>query len=303
MLPIRSILIPTDFSERSGHALQLAGALARDYDARLTVLHVAAPPTMFYGEGVILPPEPEALYQEARSRLNGLALPDLAIRADRRLEQGDPATEILHIAQQIHCDLIVMGTHGRTGLKRLLMGSVAEQVVRKASCPVLTLAAPFALAMGRPTGYFDEKEQAMRVKAVMTEGAECVRPEATLQQAAERMKDLDVGSLPVCENDRLVGMVTDRDITVRATAEACDPCGTRVREVMTPDISYIFEDQLVTEAAQQMEEKQIRRLPVLNRNKRLVGIVSIGDLAVKSGDEELAGVALEQVSEPAMPRR
>jgi CBS domain-containing protein len=117
------------------------------------------------------------------------------------------------------------------------------------------------------------------------------------------MKALDVGALPVCENDRLVGMLTDRDITVRATAESLPPGLGRVRDVMTPNIIYCYEDQLVTEAVRLMEDNRIRRLPVLNRDKRLVGIVSLGDLAVKTGDEELTGEVLEQVSEPAAPRR
>jgi len=143
----------------------------------------------------------------------------------------------------------------------------------------------------------------MKVKDVMTCGAECTRPGASLHEAAERMKVLDVGSLPVCENDRLVGMITDRDITVRATAERLPPGLGQVRDIMTPDIIYCFEDQDVSEAARLMEEHQIRRLVVLNRDKRLVGIVSLGDLAVKSGDEGLSHETLEQVSEPAVPRR
>lgn len=86
------------------------------------------------------------------------------------------------------------------------------------------------------------------------------------------MRDLDVGALPVCgAGDRLAGMITDRDITIRATARCCDPTDTSVNEVMTPDITYCFDDQDVTEAAELMKEKQIRRLAVLNRNKRLVG--------------------------------
>jgi CBS domain-containing protein len=143
----------------------------------------------------------------------------------------------------------------------------------------------------------------MRVKEVMTLDAECTRPDAALQDAAERMKELNVGALPVCDNDRLVGMITDRDITVRATADGCDPRSACVRHVMTPNLVYCFEDQLVSEAARLMEENQVRRLPVLNRDKRLVGMVSLGDLAVKTGDEVLAGAALEEVSEPATPRR
>ena len=144
----------------------------------------------------------------------------------------------------------------------------------------------------------------MQVKEVMTRGVECMRPDATLQEAARKMRELDVGPLPVCgDNDRLVGMLTDRDITVRAVAEGQDPKSALVRDIMTPSIIYCFEDQDVTEAARLMKENQIRRLVVLNRNKRLVGIVSLGDLAVETGDEELAGKTLEEVSEPARPRR
>jgi CBS domain-containing protein len=143
----------------------------------------------------------------------------------------------------------------------------------------------------------------MQVNQVMTRGAECARPDASLHEAAERMKALDVGSLPVCDDDRLVGMVTDRDITVRATAEGLPPNLGQVRDIMTPNVVYCYEDQDVSEAARLMEQNQIRRLVVLNRDKRLVGIVSLGDLAVKAGDEGHSNEALEQVSEPATPRR
>jgi CBS domain-containing protein len=132
----------------------------------------------------------------------------------------------------------------------------------------------------------------------MTRGVQCIGPNATLQEAAARMKSLDVGPLPVCDNDRLVGMITDRDITVRATAEGDAPTDIRVRDVMTPEVVYCFEDALVEDAALLMQQRQVRRLLVLNRDKRLVGIVSLGDLAVETGDEELAGVTLEAVSEP-----
>jgi len=144
----------------------------------------------------------------------------------------------------------------------------------------------------------------MQVHEVMTQGVECARPNDSIAAAAQRMRELDVGVLPVCgDHDRLVGMITDRDITIRATAGCCDPGGTCVRDIMTPNLIYVFEDQDVTEAAQLMKENQIRRLVVLNHDKRLVGIVSLGDLAVDTRDEEMAGATLEAVSEPAEPRR
>ena len=138
----------------------------------------------------------------------------------------------------------------------------------------------------------------MLVKDVMTKGAECVTPSTSLQEAASKMKALDVGPLPVCEGDHLVGMITDRDITVRATAEGLPPRLGQVRDVLTPEVVYCFEDQDVEEAARLMKELQIRRLVVLDRDKRLVGIVSLGDLAVETGDKRLAGERLEHVSLP-----
>jgi CBS domain-containing protein len=144
----------------------------------------------------------------------------------------------------------------------------------------------------------------MQLKDIMTPNPECVRPNATLQEAARRMRDLDVGPLPVCgDDDRLAGMITDRDIAVRAVAEGKDPKTTPVREAMTEEIVYGFEDQDVDDAARVMEQRQIRRLVVLNRDRRLVGIVSLGDLAVEAGARATAGEVLREVSEPAVPHR
>jgi len=143
----------------------------------------------------------------------------------------------------------------------------------------------------------------MRVSEVMTRSPECIRPTATVHEAAGRMKTLDVGSLPVCDNDQLIGLITDRDIALRSVAEGQDPRSDPVRDTMTPGIVYCFEDQDASEAAKLMSEKQIRRLPVLDRNKRLVGIVSLGDLAVEARDEKIAGDALKDISEPSDPSR
>ena len=138
----------------------------------------------------------------------------------------------------------------------------------------------------------------MQLKDLMSREVEVIHPNATIAEAAQRMEALDVGPLPVCDGERLVGMLTDRDITVRATAAGQDPNTTPVREVMTPDVLYCFEDQDAEEAATLMEDHQIRRLPVLNRDHRLVGIVALGDLALEL-DRETSGEVLEQVSQPA----
>jgi CBS domain-containing protein len=147
--------------------------------------------------------------------------------------------------------------------------------------------------------FFFLKEMTMQVKEMMTRCVECVAPKATLEEAAQKMKTLDVGPLPICEDDRLVGMLTDRDIVLRCVAEGHDPRTMQVREIMTKGIVYCFEDEDVHLAAQVMTENQIRRLVVLNRDKRLVGIVSLGDLAVDARDEQLAGETLERICEAA----
>jgi CBS domain-containing protein len=137
----------------------------------------------------------------------------------------------------------------------------------------------------------------MDVREVMTPDVVIASPDDTLQHAAEMMVDIDAGVLPVAEKDRLVGMLTDRDITVRAVAAGKTPAECKVREIMSPEIKYIYEDESLEDAARNMSELQIRRLPVLSRDKRLVGIVSLGDLALKKKGP--AGDALKGVSRPS----
>ena len=136
----------------------------------------------------------------------------------------------------------------------------------------------------------------MKIKEVMTSGVECVRPETTLQEAASRMKSLNVGPLPVCEADRPVGIVTDRDIVVRAIAEGRDPRTTRVQDVMTKDVATVKETDDVKEAARLMKERQIRRIVVVGGDQKVVGIVSLGDIAVDTRDDKMSGDVLEKVS-------
>lgn len=138
----------------------------------------------------------------------------------------------------------------------------------------------------------------MELREVMTPNPECISPDATIQEAAARMKASDVGDLLVCDNDRLAGVITDRDITIRATTTGKAASKVHVRDVMTPGVVYCFDDQDVHEAAEVMSEKQIRRLAILSRDKRLVGIVSLGDLALRTHDDEMAGKTLETVCEP-----
>jgi CBS domain-containing protein len=136
----------------------------------------------------------------------------------------------------------------------------------------------------------------MKVSEAMTTDVRLVSPTHTIQQAAQMMSEIDAGILPVGENDRLVGMITDRDIAVRAVAKAMPP-STSVRDVMSKEVKYCFEDDDVDEVAHNMGDIQVRRLPVLNHDKRLVGIVSLADIAMAEGPEP-AGQAICGISEP-----
>jgi nucleotide-binding universal stress UspA family protein len=137
MFAIRTILFPTDLSETAENAFAMACALARDYGANLIVLHVYPPP-LNHGE-VVARRQGNGFHQQMWNALHRYHPAGPHTSMEHRLEEGDAAAEILRVAKETHCDQIVMGTHGRTGLGRLLMGSVAEQVLRKASCPVLTV--------------------------------------------------------------------------------------------------------------------------------------------------------------------
>jgi nucleotide-binding universal stress UspA family protein len=139
MLSIKTILHPTDFSEPSQCAFQLACALARDYGAKLVVLHVYPTPVLPTLSGTVVPLPLDAPRDELLDRLEHIQPRDPAIAVERVLLTGDPAFEIRRAAGVYHADVVVMGTHGRGGLSRLVMGSVAEQVSRGAECPVLTV--------------------------------------------------------------------------------------------------------------------------------------------------------------------
>jgi CBS domain-containing protein len=135
-----------------------------------------------------------------------------------------------------------------------------------------------------------------QVKDVMSRGVKMVSPETTIREAARQMRDGDFGMLPVAENDRMIGAISDRDIAIRAVADDRGP-ETTVRDVMTGGIFWAYEDESVEEAARIMSERQVRRLPVVNRDKRLVGIVALGDFAVQPEDVQPASEALSGISQ------
>ena len=134
-----------------------------------------------------------------------------------------------------------------------------------------------------------------QIKDVMSQNYKWMAPDTPVSQVAKAMRDMDVGFMPLAENDKMIGMVTDRDITVRATAEGKDPAQTPARDVMTPKTYYCYDDQDVEEVCNNMGEIQVRRLPVVNRDKRLVGIVSLGDLS-QSASRPNVGQTQQQIT-------
>ena len=143
MSNIRTILHPTDFSASANEALAVAGSLARHHGAKLVLLHVVQRPVSNVAGMPVPPPPPQVIdWESLKSQLSDLIARTKGIQAESRLVEADPATAIVQTATELRADLIVIGTHGRTGLSRLLMGSVAEQVIRNATCPVLTAKTP-----------------------------------------------------------------------------------------------------------------------------------------------------------------
>ncbi len=143
---------------------------------------------------------------------------------------------------------------------------------------------------------YDEGDDAVRVRDIMTTDVRLAAPDDDLQRAAATMAQDGLGSLPVVEDGKLVGMLTDRDITVRAVARGLTPGKCKVREVMSPDVRFVYDDESVEDAAAAMSKLKVRRLPVLDAHHRLVGIVALADVAVT--EPEPAGVALNSISQP-----
>jgi CBS domain-containing protein len=196
--------------------------------------------------------------------------------------------------------------------------AAAEQMQRPTHDEIAALAQTLYDNDGRPNGgeenrWFRAERILMRrngnrrrgepsspkLRQVMTENVETIHPEAPVQRAAEMMRNYDVGVLPVTDGDRLLGILTDRDITIRAAVTGHATTEIKVHEAMTPGLVYCFDDQDIHEAEDVMQERQIRRLPILDRNRHLVGIVSLGDLAMKTGPGEQKDIAvtLESISQ------
>ena len=156
-------------------------------------------------------------------------------------------------------------------------------------------------SLANKTNPLEQENMMESISEVMTRDVTVVSPDDTIQRAAQLMKDLNVGALPVCDGRKLQGMITDRDITIRATADGQDPGQVTVREVMTDEVLWCYEDQTVGEVLQHMGDSQIRRIPVISRDKDLVGMVSLGDIATRHAAD--TDDTLEDISKPSEPGR
>lgn len=136
----------------------------------------------------------------------------------------------------------------------------------------------------------------MQAKELMTRTVECISPDTDIREIARIMRSLDIGFVPVCDNDRLIGTITDRDIILRVIADGKDPDDCVAREIMTENLCWCYDDQTAEEIANYMASQEVRRVVVLNRQKRLAGVISIGDLA-KGGEQAKAGEAIGTIAE------
>lgn len=281
------ILIGTDGSECAMAAVQAATRLLRTPDAEATVLSVAREPiTGADAYSYPMLPLDAELCQELRDEAQSEAEDHLAqarrvlelagIRADYQLRWGDPAEELLRLAEDIKPDLVVVGSHGRSALGRLFLGSVSEAVLHRWPGASLIVRTPPVRSVRTPQA--SPEPPARTVRMAMTPSPVCVGTGTTLQEAARRMQEADTGLLPVLDGNRLVGVITDRDMVVRAIALGVDPRTATVGEFQSRHVCTIGPDATCHEAVKQMEKHGIRRLLVADGG-RLVGVLSLGDLA------------------------
>jgi len=139
----------------------------------------------------------------------------------------------------------------------------------------------------------------MKVSEIMSRNVECVDPDTSIKEIAQKMRLLDVGFVPICEGNRVIGTLTDRDITIRHVADGQNPYRVKARDIMTPNVFYCYTDQDVEEVGRYMQEHEVRRVLIFDRGENLVGVVSLGDISKAAGEEWLAGETLREIAEAA----
>jgi len=139
----------------------------------------------------------------------------------------------------------------------------------------------------------------MKVSEIMSRNVECVDPDTSIKEIAQKMRLLDVGFVPICEGNRVIGTLTDRDITIRHVADGQNPYRVKARDIMTPHVFYCYAEQDVEEVGRYMQEHEVRRVLIFDRGENLVGVVSLGDIFKSAGEEWLAGETLREIAEAA----
>jgi CBS domain-containing protein len=139
----------------------------------------------------------------------------------------------------------------------------------------------------------------MKISEIMSRNVECIGSDASIKDAAEKMRILDVGFLPVCEDGHVIGTLTDRDITIRHVADGQNPYRVKAQDIMTPNVFYCYEDESIEEVGRYMQQHEVRRMLIFDHTEQLVGIVSLGDLSTVAGEQGLAGETLKEITEAA----
>jgi nucleotide-binding universal stress UspA family protein len=257
--PFRRILCPVDFDENAANALAVAAQMARQTDGTVLVLHVVP---------MVIPPTGMPVYVDlykeqekvASARLQELAARCLrGVKHELSTHSGEVASSILRLEKQLGIDVVVMATHGRRGFSRFFLGSVAEMVLRESSCPVLTVQGPL-----------NNREQ---VGHWMTHSPLAASPDEKLSSVHARMREGRFRSMPVLDQGKLVGIITERDLRGRSASLET----TEVRAAMTAEVLTVTPQTPAREAARLLRERKIGAVPVM-QDGELVGIVSGTDL-------------------------
>ncbi len=280
MTPFSQILVPTDYSEPADAALRLAGGMVRAAKGRLVVAHMLPLPVYTMTELPIWPIAPEWIAEETirlRKHVQGVLEADgdpPAFEVDVTVDT--PFLRIVQLAAERRVDLIVMGTHGRSGLKHLMLGSVAEKVVRSAPCPVLTVHGPVAARAGGGEPAAARPPRIARpgeVVELMYRRPITIEADGMLEEARRLMAEHRVRHLPVVERGKIVGILSDADLGPHVGQLA----RTKVNVAMTANPTCVAPDVDATVAARLMLEHKVRALPVVEGDT-VIGIVSVSDV-------------------------
>jgi CBS domain-containing protein/nucleotide-binding universal stress UspA family protein len=287
------VLVGVDESAYSNAAIRFISEGTWPKGSRFIVL--SSSPSIFLGAGDTIPPDSLAqVLRQEESRHREIAdraaagLRNRGLSVDARVERGDARTVLVDAARSEEADLVIVGSHGRTGLKRLLLGSVASYVVAHAPCSVLVVKEPQmqdrTMAV-RESGHDSKEAGAVKVERLMTRDVETCAPDMDVAHAAMIMARRNCGLVPVVEHGsgRLAGVITDRDICIAAAMRHADAHSIPVGEVMTRRLTTCSPTDEIRVAMRRMSEARVRRLPVVDRLGVLKGVVSLTDLALVAG--------------------